>query len=409
MEKKMKNRIALLCCLVVAGLILASIGNIFGVGDLLRGGKKGILNLPEHEGVPEKWIEIAQKDSRIQEIIEGKEWSICGKGIYEFNGMNVASLMFEVEDRCYEIKIDLDNERIIGIEERHFGHPWIEIAQKDSRIQEIIEGKEWEMHVLGDSPIGEQNDILLKLCAGGKNYSVTINPDNKVVTSLGLIDPTGWFEIAKKDAEVQELIAGKTYELIYTDQLFVMGWLVIDIEGNHYFIHIDLNNETVDWIHKLEIPEYPDPLEIAKKDDRVQKLIAGKEYDVVDCAYLSQSTGTVAISSSGEEFTDVSLGEEKALLMLNVEGKHYRILVDLRNEAVELIEGAEYGWFGIVKKDPRVQELIAGKEYKIVGSGRYGAGGDPVAVLILDVEGRHYEITINLLSGMVESIEEKSQ
>jgi len=75
----------------------------------------------------------------------------------------------------------------------------------------------------------------------------------------------------------------------------------------------------------------------------------------------------------------------------------------------------------IAKNDSRVQQLIDGKDYKVIGvvrtvagQGEYptilpvGKGNADTAILTLDVEGKHYEITIDMNSETVESIEEQS-
>ena len=61
-------------------------------------------------------------------------------------------------------------------------------------------------------------------------------------------------------------------------------------------------------------------------------------------------------------------------------------------------------WLEIAKKDERVQELIAGKEYEIVGTSEKGRMG----ILTLKVEGKYYKITIDLNSETVESVEEQN-
>lgn len=65
-------------------------------------------------------------------------------------------------------------------------------------------------------------------------------------------------------------------------------------------------------------------------------------------------------------------------------------------------------WLEIAKKDERVQELIAGKEYEIVSTGEVSSQEGRTAILTLKVEEKYYEITINMDSETVESVEEQS-
>ena len=65
-------------------------------------------------------------------------------------------------------------------------------------------------------------------------------------------------------------------------------------------------------------------------------------------------------------------------------------------------------WLEIAKKDERVQELIAGKEYEIVSTGQLLSPEGRMAILTLKVEEKYYEITINMDSETVESVEEQS-
>ena len=61
----------------------------------------------------------------------------------------------------------------------------------------------------------------------------------------------------------------------------------------------------------------------------------------------------------------------------------------------------------IAKKDERVQELIAGKDYEILGRAVFTTQeGETVAIMSLVVEGNYYEITIDLNNETVTSFKE---
>ena len=161
-----KNRLALLSILLVAGFAMASIATVFGAGNIVKFAGKEIsavaindqlkiyedgklvkeVTLPEgeytietsghkivfhkmtkeeiekaqaeHEKEMEKWIEIANKDSRIQELTNGN-------GIGKDNVITAAEsinkeeivLGVEIEGKWYKIIIDLNNETVKSIEE----------------------------------------------------------------------------------------------------------------------------------------------------------------------------------------------------------------------------------------------------------------------------------------------------
>jgi len=189
MKDEMKKRLALLGILLVAGFAMAGIATAFGAGNLVKGnlvkGKKvriesvndqlkiyengklvKEIKLPEgeynftieaaghrlthklvvrkmtseemKEKVAEyqeklnKWLEIANKDSRIQELTNGegiqyKEgkyillYSITtreGKPVPVGEPADTVILAFKVNGKIYEVKIDLKNEIVISVEER---------------------------------------------------------------------------------------------------------------------------------------------------------------------------------------------------------------------------------------------------------------------------------------------------
>ena len=60
----------------------------------------------------------------------------------------------------------------------------------------------------------------------------------------------------------------------------------------------------------------------------------------------------------------------------------------------------------IAKKDERVQELIAGKDYEILGRAVFATQEETIAILLLEVEGKYYEITIDLNNETVQSFKE---
>ena len=172
MEKNTRNRVALLGALFVTGLVLAGLGTALGGGEVFqRIGKavsvvgigdqvtvyedgKVIENFTLPEGEEYTWetsdygihigpmteeemekrqaeaeaqknrfLEIAKKDSRVQELLEGKEYSVTGMGTGFTGGMDeqkieTAFLTLEVEGKYYVVTIDMNSETVNSVEEQ---------------------------------------------------------------------------------------------------------------------------------------------------------------------------------------------------------------------------------------------------------------------------------------------------
>ena len=175
MKKEMKSKTALLCGLLVLGLTLVGVGSAFGAGAAFQGdadvvGAKlvndtieisrndhviEILTLPEgkdgfsmeivadsggqliyigclteveleehraeHQMQLDGWLEIAEKDSRVQEIIDGKEYNVVASGQSFGPEGSTAFLLFDVEGEYYKVTIDLDSETVKSVEEQDSG------------------------------------------------------------------------------------------------------------------------------------------------------------------------------------------------------------------------------------------------------------------------------------------------
>ncbi len=182
MEKRMKNRLALLSILLVAGLLMAGMATAFGAEKTLQGkpsvfralvdqngsvvidqdGKVvQVFTLPEgeeynwetssggirigkmtseeiqrkqaeHETTLNKWFEIAKKDSRVQEITTGKDYKIFGAGQAGTYEKPVAVLGLEVEGKYYKVAVDLKSEAVISVEEQNSSKIEISYGEKVS-------------------------------------------------------------------------------------------------------------------------------------------------------------------------------------------------------------------------------------------------------------------------------------
>ena len=172
MEKNRRNRVALLGALFVIGLVLAGLGTALGVGEVFQGAEKTFrtviitsqvtisedgkvvqnFTLPEGENYTwetsdygihiftmtdeemekrqaeleaemNRLLEIAKKDSRVQELIEGKEYNVTGTGTGFKDGKKIdtAFLMLDVEGKYYVVTIDMNSETVKSLEEQNLG------------------------------------------------------------------------------------------------------------------------------------------------------------------------------------------------------------------------------------------------------------------------------------------------
>ena len=169
MEKNFRrNRVALLGALLVIGLVLAGLGTALGVGGVFQfektfrtvvitdqvticeDGKTVVQNFTLPEGEEYTWetseggihifttteeetekrqaeleaelnkcLEIAKRDSRVQELLEGKEYNVLGTGTGIRDGEKIdrTLLVLEVEGKTYVVKIDMNSETVKSVEE----------------------------------------------------------------------------------------------------------------------------------------------------------------------------------------------------------------------------------------------------------------------------------------------------
>ena len=171
MEKNRRNRVALLGALFVTGLVLAGLGTALGVGEAVQRFEKTFFSavvitdqvtisedgkvvqnftLPdgenytwetsdgaihifkmteeemekrqaEAEAEMNRFFEIAKRDGRVQELIEGREYSVTGTGTGFKDGKKIdtAFLMLEVEEKYYVVTIDMNSETVKSVEEQN--------------------------------------------------------------------------------------------------------------------------------------------------------------------------------------------------------------------------------------------------------------------------------------------------
>ena len=136
-------------------------------------------------------------------------------------------------------------------------------------------------------------------------------------------------------------------------------------------------------------------------------------YSVNHYEKLSMATDIETESSSSEPIIVANESIEKSEEIPGIsQNQEESVLGNLSKEEIEKAQAeheAEFNeWLEIAKKDERVQELIAGKEYEVVSTGEVFIQEGRMAILTLKVEEKYYEITINMGSETVESVEEQS-
>jgi len=177
MISKMKSKLALLSILLAAGLAMAGIATAFGAGNLPKFAEKRV----SVEAVNDQ-LKIYEDGKLVKELTLSGEYTINISG---------HTIVFRKKMTSEEMK-----EKIAEHQENL--NKWIEIANKDSRVQELTNGegigyKEGKYTLLYSItikkgkpvPVGEQADTaILAFKANGKIYEVKIDLKSEKVTSV---------------------------------------------------------------------------------------------------------------------------------------------------------------------------------------------------------------------------------
>lgn len=105
-------------------------------------------------------------------------------------------------------------------------------------------------------------------------------------------------------------------------------------------------------------------------------------------------------------------GKEAGIITLegSSDGIHVKISTWEMPEEMPQPDMPEGGLFGIAEKDERVQELIAGltagEDYNVVAEGVFTTQEGTIGHLLLEVQGKYYDIIIDMNNEIVESVKE---
>lgn len=64
-----------------------------------------------------KTIRIAETDQRVKELVNGKEYSTLMRRLFQGEEGAVAEVLIAVENKKYEVTVDINNEKIVNIKE----------------------------------------------------------------------------------------------------------------------------------------------------------------------------------------------------------------------------------------------------------------------------------------------------
>ena len=122
------------------------------------------------------------------------------------------------------------------------------------------------------------------------------------------------------------------------------------------------------------------------------------------------SDGNLVLIQDGtwKEIVVENLTSEEDLILIegSSDGIEVTILAKEKEEVQQPSMPTDEELLEIAEKDERVQELIAGKDYEILGRAVFATQEETIAILLLEVEGKYYEITIDLNNETVQSVRE---
>jgi len=163
MKGEMKNRLALLSILLVAGLLMAGIGTAIGAGNLLKFAGKQVSAVAMNDQ-----LKIYEDGKLVKEITLPK-----GEYTIETSGHKIVFRKMtkeEIEKAQAEHEKEMEK--------------WIEIVNKDSRIQELTNGKGIQSKDVVSAITGSGDEVTLTVKVEGKYYKITIDLNSETVKSV---------------------------------------------------------------------------------------------------------------------------------------------------------------------------------------------------------------------------------
>jgi len=160
MVSKMKNRLALLSTLLVAGLLMAGVGTALGAGNLLKFAGKEISAVAMNDQ-----LKIYEDGKLVKEVTLPE-----GEYTIETSGHKIVFQKMTSEEIE---KAQAEHEKEMK--------KWIEIANKDSRIQELTNGEGIQAKDVVNAITGSEDEVILTLKIEDKYYKITISLNSETV------------------------------------------------------------------------------------------------------------------------------------------------------------------------------------------------------------------------------------
>ncbi len=176
-KKEIKNRVPLLSILLIAGLLIAGIGTALGAGEILKfNGKEVSASVMTNEdGIDVATIREDGKVVKKFTLPESSENHTIETYTIETSDGEVAiGKMTDEEMEKHQAEAEAEK------------NEFLEIAKKDSRVKELIDGKAYEIVSMSTSGTvkGETETAILMLKIEGKYYELTIDSNSKTVKSI---------------------------------------------------------------------------------------------------------------------------------------------------------------------------------------------------------------------------------
>jgi len=168
MNGEMKNRLALLSILLVTGLVTAGIVTVSGASNSLNAGKK---------------VKLVAMGEQLKIYMDGKvvkELTLSEEGEYNFT---VEAAGHKLQHKITIHKMTREEIKEAQAEHEKMMNKWLEIVNKDSRIQELTNGEGIQPK---DAVWAESygDEVILTVKVEGEYYKITIDLNNEKVKSV---------------------------------------------------------------------------------------------------------------------------------------------------------------------------------------------------------------------------------
>jgi hypothetical protein len=122
---------------------------------------------------------------------------------------------------------------------------------------------------------------------------------------------------------------------------------------------------------------------------------------------IQEDTGKeILIELTSREKEGTVIAGTTVIIEGSTDGIHVKVLTKVKKEVQQPSMPRDEELLEIAKKDKKVQEFMAGKDYKIVGKAIFTSQKETTAVLLFEVQGKYYEVVIDLNNKTVKSVEE---